>query len=153
MPTPYEADVVAWSIEQAELLRSGKLSELDIEHVADEIESVGRSEQRELAKRMSILLAHLLKWQVRPSRRGASWEAVIQTQREIISRRIKRTPSLKNCLADLDWWAASWSDAIALAAEETELNLSNTPRMCPWQYAQLMDRTFFPKLDQSTLPR
>ena len=68
----YDTDVVAWANEQAQLLRSGRLDQLDIEHIAEEIEDVGKSEQRELASRMSILLAHLLKWQFRPKRRGAS---------------------------------------------------------------------------------
>ena len=55
MPTTYENDIVAWAKEQACLLRSGKLSILDIEHIAEEIEDVGKSEQRELASRMAVL--------------------------------------------------------------------------------------------------
>ena len=60
MSTTYETDIVAWANEQAALLRAGKLSQLDIEHIADEVEDVGKSEQRELASRLAILLAHLL---------------------------------------------------------------------------------------------
>ena len=62
MGTPYEKDVVAWAMEQAALLRAGQLSALDIEHIAEEIEDVGKSEKRELASRMAVLLSHLLKW-------------------------------------------------------------------------------------------
>ena len=58
MQTPYETDVIAWAIEQACLLRAGKFATLDIEHIAEEIEDVGKSEQRELASRMTVLLAH-----------------------------------------------------------------------------------------------
>ena len=54
----YEDDVVAWASEQARLLREGRLDRLDIEHLAEEIEDVGKSEQRELANRMAVLLAH-----------------------------------------------------------------------------------------------
>lgn len=61
MGTRYEQDVVAWANEQAALLRAGKLSAIDIEHIAEEIEGVGRSEQRELTSRIAILLSHLLK--------------------------------------------------------------------------------------------
>ena len=60
--TRYDKDVLVWSQEQARLLRAGRFDELDIEHVADEIEDVGKSEKRELANRMAVLLAHLLKW-------------------------------------------------------------------------------------------
>lgn len=61
MDTQYERDVVAWAREQAALLRSGCLDRLDLPHIADEIESVGTSEQREFARRLSVLLMHLLK--------------------------------------------------------------------------------------------
>lgn len=63
----YEKDVVLWAQEQAALLRSGQFSKLDVEHVEDEIEDVGRSEKRELASRMAVLHAHLLKWQAQPN--------------------------------------------------------------------------------------
>ncbi len=66
----YDTDIVAWANEQARLLRAGRLDRLDIEHIADKIEDVGTSEQRELANRMADLLAHLPKWQFQPERRG-----------------------------------------------------------------------------------
>jgi len=144
MQTTYETDVIAWANEQAALLRSGKLSALDVEHIAQEIEDVGKSEQRELASRMTVLLAHLLKWQVQPSHRGSSWQATISAQRGSIERRIKRTPSLKNSLSDTDWMMDAWGDAIAQASRETELDLSTMPKECPWSCAQLMADDFFP---------
>lgn len=102
MKTSYEKDIVAWAQEQARPLRSGKLSELDVQHVAEEIEDVGKSEQRELANRMAILLSHLLKWVHQPDYRGASREATIQTQRNSIERRLRKTPSLQTSFADRD---------------------------------------------------
>lgn len=48
----YDNDVVAWAFEQAALLRSGTWSDLGIEHLAEEVEDVARSEQRELASRL-----------------------------------------------------------------------------------------------------
>ena len=68
--TRYEKDVLAWSREQAELLPFGRWSELDIDHIVDEIDDVDRSEQRELANRMAVLSAHLLKWQFQPDRQS-----------------------------------------------------------------------------------
>ena len=72
MTATYEKDVIAWANEQAALLRAGRFSALDIEHIAEEIEDVGKSERREFVSRMAVLLAHLLKWQYQPERRGAS---------------------------------------------------------------------------------
>jgi hypothetical protein len=88
----YDRDIVAWAQEQARLLRASRLAELDIEHIAEEIEDVGKSEQRELISRLSILIGHLLKWRYQPERRGASWESTIRTQRNTILRRLRCTP-------------------------------------------------------------
>src|SRR5260364_115065 len=83
--TLYEQCIVAWANEQAEFIRSGQLDLLDRAHIADEIEDVGKSERRELANRMAVLLAHLLKWQFQPGRRGASWQRTIKEQRRAIA--------------------------------------------------------------------
>lgn len=66
--TNYEDDVIAWAKEQAQFLRKGRIDLLDIEHLAEEIEDVGKSEQRALATRMAMLLAHLVEWQLQPPR-------------------------------------------------------------------------------------
>ena len=81
MQTSYEKDVVAWAIEPAHLLRSGQLSAFDIEHIAEEIEDVGKSEQRELASRLEVFLTHLLTWQYQPAYQGKSCLATIKEQR------------------------------------------------------------------------
>ncbi|MCK7515885.1 MAG: DUF29 domain-containing protein [Desulfobacterales bacterium] len=67
----YEEDVYTWAMCNAELLRRGCFDQIDVEHIAEEIESVGKSERRELENRLILLLAHLLKWQYQPERRGA----------------------------------------------------------------------------------
>ena len=48
----YEKDFYAWTVEQARLLRSGELSAVDIENIAEEIESIGRSDRREIKKEL-----------------------------------------------------------------------------------------------------
>jgi len=138
----YEDDVVAWSTEQARFLREGRLDLLDIAHLAEEIEDVGKSEQRELANRMAVLLAHLLKWQLQPGRRGASWQITIRNQRRGIARRLDETPSLRPKLSDPDWWAGIWDDATAQAAEET--GLSDFPETCSWAPNEVLDQEWLP---------
>src|SRR5258708_33482050 len=91
--TSYDKDVILWSEEQARLLRAGRFSELDVEHLADEIEDVGRSEKRELANRMAVLLAHLLKWRSQPDNPANSWRATINDQRKRIAFAIQEKPS------------------------------------------------------------
>ena len=138
----YENDIVAWANEQARLLREGQLDRLDITHVAEEIEDVGKSEQRELASRMAVLLAHLLKWKYQPERRGASWEITIRNQRNGVRRRLAKTPSLKADLADAEWWDDGWDDATIQAVQETGLTVF--PEHCPWSPLQVLDLGFRP---------
>jgi hypothetical protein len=68
----YEKDFYAWANKNAELLRTGKLSEVDAENIAEELETMGRSEKRELTNRLAVLLAHLLKWVFQPELRSNS---------------------------------------------------------------------------------
>ena len=140
--TRYEKDVLAWSREQAELLRAGRWAELDIDHIADEIDDVGKSEQRELANRMAVLLAHLLKWQFQPDRQGASWRRTIVEQRRAIARRLGKTPSLRASLEDADWLDDAWGDAVVKAIAET--GLDDFPENCLWSVSAILDESFYP---------
>ena len=144
MSTTYETDVVAWAREQAALLRAGQLSAIDIEHIAEEIEDVGRSEQRELASRMAVLLAHLLKWQFQPDRRGTSWKSTLDVQRRLIVKRLEQTPSLKPMLSDASWLEDMWADARQMAAQETAIGFAVFPESCPWTTDQVLAQTFLP---------
>jgi len=126
----YEHDINAWAMEQARLLRAGRFELLDIEHIAGEIEDVGKSEQRELASRMVVLLAHLLKWAFQPERRGASWQKTITAQRKEIRYALDESPSLVPKLEEARWLDMVWARAIAQAVNETGLDCF--PETCPW---------------------
>jgi hypothetical protein len=142
MSTSYESDVIAWANEQAALLRSGNLAALDIEHIAEEIEDVGKSERRELASRMVVLLAHLMQWQFQPDRRGTSWQRTIKEQRRAVAAHIKETPSLRASLNDANWLEGVWADAVTRAIDETGLTLF--PDDCPWTAEQILSNDFYP---------
>jgi hypothetical protein len=146
MNTRYEQDVVAWANEQARLLRAGRYDLIDIENVAEEIEDVGKSEQRELISRMAVLLAHLLKWQYQPERRGNSWRFTIRTQRKQIWIALEETPSLKARLSDNGWWEKVWLEATRHAADET--GLFDFPTVCPWTFAEIMDESWLPEMPE-----
>lgn len=138
----YDGDTAGWAEHQAALLRAGRLAELDIENVAEEIESVGRSEQKELTSRLIVLIAHLLKWQFQPSRRGSSWQDTISTQRVQIARHMKRNPSLKAKLDDAV--EDGHADARLVARMETGLEPEVFPLKCPYTWPQIMDDRFLP---------
>ncbi len=144
----YETDIVAWANEQAWLVRNKKFELLDIEHIAEEIEDVGKSEQRELTSRMAVLLCHLIKWQYQPARQGASWEATIKTQRRRVKRRLNQTPSLKKCLQDSEWIADAWDDARDAAEKETGISFEKFPEQCPWTIEDILSEQWFPQIFQ-----
>lgn len=144
MGIAYEKDIVAWANEQASFIRAGRFDLLDLENIAEEIEDVGKSEQRELENRMAVLLAHLLKWQFQPTHRGASWQKTIKVQRTQVNRRIQKTPSFKHTLQDDEWWDDTWGDAITQASKETGIDVLKFPEICPWTPEQILDLEFFP---------
>ncbi|MXP50283.1 DUF29 domain-containing protein [Pantoea sp. Eser] len=144
MGARYDSDVVAWASEQAALLRAGKLSQIDIKNIAEEIEDVGKSEKRELASRMAVLLAHLLKWKFQPTHRGKSWELTIKGHRDLIVRRLNKTPSLKNALSDPEWLADVWFDARADSSKETGIGLDIFPEDSIWTTDTTLSNEFYP---------
>lgn len=142
MQISYETDVVAWANEQAGLIRSGQFHLLDLQHIAEEIEDVGKSEKRELASRMAVLLAHLLKWQFQPSRRSVSWERTVKVQRRAIASHLKSVPSLKPSLSDEEWLDKTWADATVIASSET--GLDDFPEVCAWSMADVLTEGWLP---------
>lgn len=146
--TTYDHDVVAWATEQAALLRAGQWSALDIEHLADEIEDVGKSEQRELASRMAFLIAHLLKWQFQPALRGKSWEYTIKAQRADVAYLLNEAPSLRTRFVDPEWTSLIWQKAVISAAQETGIAIDVFPAACPWTMEQVQNSDFWPTVTQ-----
>jgi hypothetical protein len=142
MTTAYDTDIVAWANEQAALLRAREFFALDIAHIADEVEDVGKSEQRELKAHMAILLAHLLEWRFQPERRGTSWQVTIRSQRKEVSRSLADTPSLEPNLDDPEWWDIVWGRAVDQANKET--GIQDFPFACPWTPAEVLAPDFLP---------
>ncbi|WP_419757266.1 DUF29 domain-containing protein [Acidisoma sp.] len=138
----YERDFFAWANEQAELLRSGKLSDADIINIAEEIDSMGRSEKRELVSRLTILLLHLLKWQFQPTHRGASWEASVANARDHVADHLTDNPSLRVRLPEAT--ASAYRYALREASAETGIRASAFPATCPYSFDEMMDEGFWP---------
>lgn len=138
----YGTDFYAWANEQAALLRSGKLSAADIKNIAEEIESMGASERRELVNRLVVLLAHLLKWTYQPARRGRSWSLTIRSQRLALQDHLAVNPSLQSVFPDS--LASAYPRAVLAAARQTRLADSVFPETCPWSFNEIMDANFWP---------
>ena len=143
----YEHDFYTWTQTTAALIRAGKWTDIDPESLAEEIESLGKSQQRELASRLDVLLMHLLKWRYQPERRrtGHSWRSTIRTQRRELRRLLAQNPGLQPLVDPTI--ADSYAEACLDAADETGLPLTTLPPVCPWTLAQILDADFFPEAD------
>jgi len=138
----YEEDFALWAAEQGALLRAGKIDRADIENVAEEIESLGNSEEYQIDSRMEVLIQHLLKWHFQPEKRSNSWKASIVEQRIRIARVLKRSPSLKSYpMGSVD---GSFRIGLAEAIRETGLPEAAFPQTCPYTVDQILDEKFYP---------
>ena len=138
----YDTDLYAWSNQQAELLRAGKLSALDVENLVEELESMGKQERRELVHRLEVLLLHLLKWQYQSNLRSNSWKYSIIVQRKDITKHLNHNPSLKPFVSEaID---EAYDTARLTAAGETGLPESTFPGNSPYSSEEIMSSEFWP---------
>jgi len=141
--TLYETDFYGWIQHQADSLRVRSFSGLDYDNLIEEIESMGKSLQRELTSRFEVLFAHLLKWQFQPKFKGTSWELTIDEQREKIAELLSDNPSLMSELDDS--LTRGYKHAKRAAMKETGIDQSNFPVLCPWTFQQAMSPDFWPE--------
>jgi hypothetical protein len=141
----YEKDFYGWLMHTAELIRKGKFSEVDAENVAEELETMGRSEKRELINRLAVLLAHLLKWQFQSPKRSKSWKNTIMMQRMDIRELLGDSPSLRYEIEQkID---VAYEKAKLKAEDETGIDRKYLPESCPFSLEQIFDDNFFPEQD------
>ncbi len=138
----YESDFHAWLKDQATKLRDRSHNDLDWENLAEEIESVGRSERHQIRSRLEILILHLLKWQFQPGRRSESWRITISEQRVWISDIIEMSPSLKRFPAQV--FKEVYRRGRQRAVDETGMLPSVFPADAPFTIAQALDPKFLP---------
>ena len=139
----YDGDYYGWTQQQAAHLRGGRMDRVDLENVAEEIESLGKSQESELSSRYKVLCLHLLKQIVQPQRNGRSWEATIAEQRASIAVHLRKNPGLKAKRADL--FADGYEIARKTAKAETGLPLASFPATSPFTVDEAEDETFVPK--------
>ena len=137
----YELDFVAWAEEQARLLRAREYKALDIENIAEEIESLGRSDKRESINRMIVLIAHLLKCDYQPEHRSNSWLATIDEQRFRINSLIEESPSLRAGLKAMV--NKAYAVARKNAAREMERSPETLPEQCEYSVGDLLREDFY----------
>ena len=138
----YDQDFYGWTQEQAALLKAGRLNDLDITNLIEEVEAMGRSEKRELENRLVVLLLHLLKWKYQVNRRCRSWQLTIKTQRIDFLKVLRDNPGLKPGLDQCMIYA--YQLAVIKASQETGLDEAIFPASCPWELSEVIKQDFYP---------
>jgi len=139
----YDRDFYAWALHNAKLLSARRFNEVDIEHLVEELEDVGKSERRALESYIRNLLLHLLKWQYQPHLRGSSWRQSIRNARIAVEKIVKESPSLQPAIAQAV--ADDYKNAKADAVDETGLRDDLFPTACPYPEADLLSHGFWPE--------
>jgi hypothetical protein len=138
--TAYEADYYTWANEQVELLKSGKLDEIDAHNIAEELADMGRSEFRALESAIRTLVMHILKWDRQPEHRTRSWIFSIREQRRRIERILSDNPGLRPRRSEAV--VRAYPSARDWASNETSLDENEFPEDCPYDWDDLLIRPF-----------
>ena len=133
-----EADLYSWAVRQADLLRAGRLSEIDPVAIAEEIDDVGEEQYDKLESALRVLMLDLLKWDHQPDRRSRSWTLSIREQRRRVLRQLRKNPGLRSRLDEA--LSEAYEDARDEASAETGLALRDFPVQSPFQYLEIMER-------------
>lgn len=141
-PSLYERDFHAWTREQAKALAERRTADVDWANVAEEIESLGASDRREIRSRLTVLLAHLLKWELQPDKRKNGWLASISEARIRIGGVLDDSPSLRRFPAEIVDF--EYRHARRKAAMEMRKTLEEVPENCPYRIEDILDDAFMP---------
>ena len=141
-PELYEQDFYHWTQNQAAQLRAKAWHALDIEHLAEEIESLGRSERFAIESHLINLLTPLLKYRYDPATAPRRlWRLSIRHARREIAKRAQG--SLQQYLAQ--YLPMAYLQARKDAADETDLSLTTFPETCPWTAERSLEEDFYPE--------
>ena len=136
----YEQDYYQWLTQTAKLLKEKKFTQLDLENLIEEIESLGKSEKRAIESNLIVVILHLLKWRYQPQKRSNSWKSSIREHRRRIQRLLTDSPSLKNYLAEI--FATCYLAAKKQASDETGLSVVAFPEECPFSLTESLNEDF-----------
>ncbi|MFM6208641.1 DUF29 domain-containing protein [Planktothrix sp.] len=136
----YEQDFYLWTQITAEQLKENKFNEIDKTNLIEEIESMGRSEKRELKSRLIVLLMHLLKWHYQPEKRSESWRSTITEQRICIEGLLEDSPSLKPLLSEV--FEDCYQKARLKASDATGIKLNFFPKESPFSLEETLESSY-----------
>jgi Domain of unknown function DUF29 len=138
----YERDFCLWVEEQARLLKEGRLEQLDVVNLIDEIESLAISRKHAVTSNLVVILNHLLKHQYQPRRRSRSWLASIGEHRRRLRKEFQHAPSLRGYAREQ--FEECYRDGRRQALIETGLPENALPSTPTYTLEQTLDPDFLP---------
>ncbi|WP_035829131.1 DUF29 domain-containing protein [Crocosphaera watsonii] len=139
----YDKDYCLWLEETVQLLREGRLTELDISNLIEEIEDMGISQKKAVKSNFKILLCHLLKYKYQPEKRSRSWLSTIFEHRDRLDDDFADSPSLKRYFEEV--FEPCYQKARKHASIETGLSLDTFPINCPFTPEQVLNINYLPE--------
>ena len=138
--TDYKQDIHAWALEQIELLRAGRLADIDALNIAEELGDVAGREYDKFQSAIAIILLHILKWDHQPERRSRSWQNSIIEHRARAEKQLRKFPSLKTRLGEAI--EEGYEDARRWCQIETHIPEVDFPFSCPYDWEEITARPF-----------
>jgi Domain of unknown function DUF29 len=142
----YETDFVEWAERTSELLRAGRLDEVDLELTAEEIEGLAKKERSAAASQLYRMLVHLIKRRIQPERAGSSWRRSIAGGQASIALKLDDSPSLRRHAQDR--LQKIYERAVKGSLFETGLTEKrrelNLPEQCPYSLDDLLEGSLIP---------
>jgi len=135
LATLYEQDETAWLEAMASLAAKGRWTELDLCNLSEYLADMAKRDRREVTSRLSTLIAHLLKWRFQPERRGGSWRATVEVQRQELAELLE-SGTLRNHA--LEVFEKAYGNAVRQAAAETGLAESTFPLECSFSLEEAL---------------
>ncbi len=138
----YDEDWVLWIDTQVRLLSEKRFSELDVENLVEELDSMKKKEMRTLKNRLRVLIMHLLKCEFQKTYPQNKWQATLIEQRERIRNLLADSPSLRRKLEE--YVRSEYPQARKMAALETLMSIDTLPAENPYTVVQILDHGFIP---------
>ena len=139
--TLYDTDFVEWTAHVAGMLLQGRIDEVDLEHIAEEIADLGKSERSAVRSQLHRMLMHLIKQKIQPEKSGSSWRRSIAEGRAEVEFKLEDSPSLRRYAEqNLERiWRKAVKNALfetGHAGREKDLDI---PANCPYTLDDILD--------------
>ena len=136
----YDGDLAAWAYHQAEILRARQPAGFDWENIAEELKDLGNSQFKAFTSALQVVIAHMLKWDMQPERRGVSWVVSIRNHRDHAQYELDTNPSFRSRIDEA--LVPAWRRGLADAAGEMDIPLRRMPQENPFSFDDIMNRPF-----------